>query len=105
DTMWDAEPAVPRDVWAGLGAGELVLEPDLGLLTGAATNFPVYIDPDLNAPRLRWAYADSTNSNNNDGIARVGPDPGGSGLYRSFFEFATSGLAGRHILGSTFASV
>jgi hypothetical protein len=123
-SMWDSGPPdvslglaqsssafVPRDeaatadVAVAVSGSKLLLRPDSRMLDGAATHFPVFIDPALTAPRLRWAYANSTNSNNNDGIARVGLDPGGDGTYRSFFEFDTSRLVGTHILGSTFSTL
>jgi hypothetical protein len=48
--------------------------------------------------RNRWGYANSSNSNNNDGIARVGVDPGGDGTYRSYFEFPVGAAVGSRIL-------
>lgn len=48
--------------------------------------------------RNRWAYANSSNSNNNDGIARAGVDPGGDGTYRSYFEFPIGAAAGSRII-------
>ncbi len=48
--------------------------------------------------RNRWGYANSSNSNNNDGIARVGVDPGGDGTYRSYFEFPIGAAVGSRII-------
>src|SRR5262249_52458660 len=52
--------------------------------------------------KSRWAYADSTSTNRNDGIARVGSNPDGSGLYRSYFEFDLTQVAQTHIQAATF---
>jgi FG-GAP-like repeat len=52
------------------------------------------------AGRNRWAYANSSNSNNNDGVARVGADPGGGGTYRSYFEFPIGAAAGSHVIAA-----
>lgn len=43
--MWDSAGATTAPVAVGLGAGELTLVPDPGLLTAPGTRFPVYIDP------------------------------------------------------------
>jgi hypothetical protein len=133
-TMWDSSeaPATPDgtggrgDVSSASSAGDharqaqantwfdgerLLIEPDLGLLKGPATRFPLYIDPAYFAPGFsRWAYATSTNVNRNDGWARVGREPEGENyLARSFFEFPTTSgsqtLAGARIISATFSIV
>lgn len=53
------------------------------------------------AGRNRWSYANSSNSNNNDGVARVGVDPGGGGTYRSYFEFPMAAAAGSRIIAAS----
>ncbi|WP_433392351.1 hypothetical protein [Micromonospora sp. KLBMP9576] len=79
-------------------AGDLVLRPAPGLLDPATATFPVYVDPAWSATRSRWAYATSDNATNSDTTrAIVGYLPDSSRTYRSYFEFPTAALAGRHI--------
>ncbi|WP_327587298.1 RICIN domain-containing protein [Nonomuraea sp. NBC_00507] len=84
--------------------GRLVLEPDAGLLAGAETRFPLYIDPMYGTGATRWAYATNTNVNRNDEFLRVGREPEGDNyLARSFFEFPLGPLAGSRILSANFS--
>ena len=111
--MWDSGPGSSADgpgdnarsaaVATTVAGGDLVLAPDRAMLAGAA-RLPVYIDPQISGLN-RWAYADSSNANRNDGVARVGISPDGSGIYRSFFEFNTAPVAGTHVLAATFNTV
>ncbi|WP_141721604.1 hypothetical protein [Micromonospora citrea] len=79
-------------------AGDLVLRPTPGLLDPAKAAFPVYIDPSWSAVRSRWAYATSDNFTNSDTTrAIVGYTPDSNRTYRSYFEFPTGVLAGKHI--------
>ncbi|SMF85534.1 FG-GAP-like repeat-containing protein [Streptomyces sp. Amel2xC10] len=88
-----------------LSEGELSLKPDIEVLTGADTQYPVYIDPSVSGSREAWtiAYssASSTGFYNGNGwdegdgntvtsYARVG-NPG-DGTSRSFFRMDTSNL-------------
>jgi hypothetical protein len=78
--------------------GDLVLKPDPALLAAGAPAFPLFIDPAWDTGKQRWAYATGNDSNNNDlTVARVGADPDSGKLYRSFFEFPTTKLSGKHI--------
>jgi FG-GAP-like repeat len=113
--MWDSNGGVgsspdgPGDqarsapVTTTVSGGDLVLTPDPAMLT-ADVSLPVYIDPQISGQN-RWAYADSTNANRNDGVARVGVNPDGSGLYRTFFEFNTAPVIGTHVIAATFNTV
>lgn len=77
--------------------GDLVLRADTALL-GADVRYPVFVDPEWSVGRSRWAYATNNNSNNTDvSRARVGRDPNSGKLYRSFFEFPTSAIKGKHV--------
>ncbi|MBM2623801.1 LamG domain-containing protein [Actinoplanes sp. LDG1-06] len=77
-------------------AGDLVLEPDAGLLADAT--FPLFIDPVWSTGKSRWAYSTNNNSNNTDtSVARVGRDPNSGIVYRSYFEFPTAPLKDRYI--------
>ncbi|MET8148291.1 LamG domain-containing protein [Actinoplanes sp. NPDC049668] len=77
--------------------GDLVLRPDPRLL-GSAAKFPVFIDPEWSTAKSRWAYATNNNTNNTDtSVARVGEDPDSGKVYRSFFEFPTTKIKGKHI--------
>jgi hypothetical protein len=111
--MWDASagggpggPAGARQagVQVELDGRDLVVSPDPGLLQDPGLTYPLYIDPSFFAGASPWFYADSSNSNRADGIARVGPNPDGSGIYRSFFAFDTRALAGTHVSSATFRS-
>nr|MDT0657878.1 LamG domain-containing protein [Micromonospora sp. DSM 115978] len=82
----------------------LEIVPDLGLLRGPETIYPVIIDPSVTINKARWGYANSGNENRNDGVARVGEDPEGSGVSRSFFAFTVSSLHGKQIQSVNFAT-
>lgn len=84
--------------------GRLRLEPDVAMLTDPGTQYPVYVDPawtTINASR--WAWANNANKNNND-EARIGKNPDGGEIYRSFFEFPMGGLHGSSVLSATLYS-
>ncbi|WP_173080812.1 LamG domain-containing protein [Phytohabitans rumicis] len=85
-----------------LSSGALTVTPDAGMLTDPATVFPLFIDPPLDAVRNRWGYANDGGNNRNDGIARVGKNPDGSGAYRSYFEFDVSPFAGKNVYDTRF---
>jgi hypothetical protein len=85
---------------ASATATSLTVTPDQAMLTDPATVFPVVIDPVATLSNFAWGYADSTNSNRDDGVARVGDNTDGSGIYRSYFYF-NSGAA----IGSAAATV
>ena len=84
---------------------DLVLLPDAATLADPRITLPLYIDPQMATGYSRWSYADSSNSDRNDGIARVGLSPDGSGTYRSFFEFPIGQIAGTRVQAATFQSV
>jgi hypothetical protein len=94
-----------REVGMRLSGGQLVITPDQRMLTDPATAYPVAIDPTFETPSWPWAYASQTGSTRNDGILRVGRDPDGSGLYRSFFNFPIWQLTGKVILRATFRTM
>jgi hypothetical protein len=112
--MWDstdeATATGPGDttrsapVGVRAGPGEIVLTPDPAVLADPALRLPVFIDPQTSGP-IRWAYSDSTNVNRDDGIARVGLNPDGSGVYRSFFEFPMGSVAGTRIIAASMNTV
>jgi hypothetical protein len=83
---------------------ELVLEPDPTLLADPDVTLPLYVDPQITAPRGRWAYANSANASydNTGGVARVGRNPDCCGeTWRGFFEFGLGPVAGTHILAAS----
>jgi hypothetical protein len=117
--MWDdgppgavagAGPDSPEDAAATVAApmtlagADLAIVPDATMLSAAKTTFPVYLDPDFPGHLNRWSYADTSGSDRNDGVARVGLNPDGSGTFRSFFEFSTGGITGKHVLSAVFRS-
>jgi hypothetical protein len=88
----------------------LELKPDQGLLTGATTQFPVYIDPSWawgerqNWTRVYKAYPNTSYWNTKDDV-RVGyeAETGGSDrVSESFFQLDTSDLKGAKVKSSTF---
>ncbi|GLH99939.1 LamG domain-containing protein [Phytohabitans aurantiacus] len=81
---------------------DLVIAPDAALLRGADTAYPVVIDPWTTINKLWWGYAGSENATRDDGAVRVGNSPDGSGIFRSFFAFNLSGLAGKSIRSAKF---
>ncbi|MFG1892293.1 LamG domain-containing protein [Micromonospora sp. NPDC049051] len=82
--------------------GDLVIRPDLSLLRGKNTTYPVVIDPWSTIGKLRWGYANTTNSTRDDGIPRAGLDPSGDGVFRSYFSFSLTSLSGKTIRSAKF---
>ncbi|MCZ7423705.1 LamG domain-containing protein [Verrucosispora sp. WMMA2121] len=76
---------------------DLLVRPDLELLRGSDTTYPVVIDPWTTINRLRWGYSGTQDATRSDGVARVGRNPDGSGTYRSYFAFNLSGLSGKTV--------
>ncbi len=89
-------------IGVALADGDLVVRPDVGMLTRADVVYPLFIDPAMNQQRSKWAYANSGNSNNSDGKMWVGLNPPAYDgyRYRSYFEFNISALAGSTILSA-----
>ncbi|MCW3816203.1 LamG domain-containing protein [Micromonospora sp. DR5-3] len=81
---------------------DLVIRPDLSLLRGKNTTYPVVIDPWSTIGKLRWGYANSTNSTRDDGVPRAGLDPSGDGIFRSYFSFSLTSLSGKTIRSAKF---
>jgi hypothetical protein len=93
------------DIALALGKDHLTLTPDAGLLADPTAVLPFYIDPQIAAPRPRWAYSNSANYNYDDpgGVARVGLNPECcGGVWRGFFEFSIGGVAGARIRAASF---
>ncbi|GAB3150827.1 LamG domain-containing protein [Micromonospora sonneratiae] len=99
DPVEHAVPDMSRkaELPTSVQGADLVIEPDLALLRGADTTYPVMIDPFSTINKTRWGYAGSTGATRDDGIVRVGSNPDGSGIYRSFFAFNLTGLSGKTI--------
>lgn len=112
-TMWDssadggpAGPGAARQaaIRIEVDGTALVVSPEPATLADPSLRYPLYIDPSFFAGASPWYYADSSNSDRTDGIARVGNNPDGSGIYRSYFAFDTRALAGTHVSSATFRS-
>ncbi|MEU4337363.1 LamG domain-containing protein [Micromonospora lupini] len=86
----------------GVQGGDLVVRPDLALLRGKQTTYPVVIDPWTTINKIRWGYANTTNATRDDGVVRVGANPDGSGTYRSYFSFGLTSLSGKTIRSAKF---
>ncbi|SDY69911.1 Concanavalin A-like lectin/glucanases superfamily protein [Micromonospora pattaloongensis] len=126
-----AEPAAePRQARVGLALnrGSLLLRPDTALLTGAATTYPLFIDPSWvgglkdNAFTMVWSRSDVAGSSfwqrtnamsSTDTVGDVGAgrtcDSSSNGactsteyIVRSLFRMNISGAVGKHILGAKF---
>ncbi|ONI78711.1 hypothetical protein ALI144C_28375 [Actinosynnema sp. ALI-1.44] len=110
--MWDATRKVVP-VSMGVGAGEVSLTPDQGLLTDPNTQYPVEIDPEWSAGRAAWAMVYGVPSRlrtqsywwgDGSPFAKVGfttkEDP--DVLVRSYFQFDVAGLFGKHIRSAEF---
>ena len=90
----------------------VTLTPDAGLLTGSATQYPVYIDPAWTGGQtyyawVQQAYPDSSNWNTTDnGEPAVGycgwADCGTYGITRAFYQFHPGSLTDTHVLSAYF---
>jgi RHS repeat-associated protein len=109
--MWDAEttptgePATVAPLQTtveGTGANTaLVLSPDPALLADPDTQYPVTLDPTFNKQAFRdtWVQnADYTTSQVGSTELRAGTYDGGGHKARSFMDFDTTNLTGKHIL-------
>ncbi|MER6780100.1 MULTISPECIES: FG-GAP-like repeat-containing protein [unclassified Streptomyces] len=90
-----------------VSGGTLEIKPDQALLTGAATKYPVYIDPSVAWSEHHdwaWAYRSWPNNSywNTKQDVRVGYESETNGLSRSFFQLDTANIKGAQITKSTF---
>ncbi|MFD6915778.1 ricin-type beta-trefoil lectin domain protein [Streptomyces virginiae] len=90
-----------------VSGGNLEIKPDQALLTGAATKYPVFIDPSVAwGERQNWAWAYRSWPNNSywntKQDVRVGYESATNGLSRSFFQIDTANLKGAQVTKSTF---
>ncbi|SFC04963.1 Concanavalin A-like lectin/glucanases superfamily protein [Micromonospora sediminimaris] len=100
-----AEPAVTSrtaEVVVSVAGNELSVAPDPTLLADSKLTYPVFVDPQFEKLRSKWAYSSSNGENNETSRARVGrqPEPeGGNGeMYRSYYDFNISGLKGKKVI-------
>jgi hypothetical protein len=93
-------------------AGDLVLVPDPDALRGPDVHYPVYVDPRTAGPHnASWSMINSTYPTqqyytyDRSSHAKVGftNDPTNM-VYRSLFQFSTSGWKDAHILDVTFSA-
>ncbi|MEU8794577.1 LamG domain-containing protein [Streptomyces sp. NPDC048643] len=104
----DATAELPVTV----GAGTLSVKPDLDLLRGQDTVYPVFIDPPVGLGRSEWTKLSSDGDkfwkfSEPKGVGRCGIADGygcASSPYtdRMYFEFGPDELAGKHVLDATF---
>ncbi|MFD3514198.1 LamG domain-containing protein [Streptomyces sp. NPDC058657] len=95
-----------------VGEGSVTVTPDLELLRGEKTVYPVYIDPPvgLNASERSVLSSDGDRFWNFNGDYGVGNCSQSGGYYcdrpthtnRMYFEFAPTQLAGKHVIDATF---
>lgn len=91
--------------------GSVEVHPDLGLLRGKDTVYPVYIDPSVGLGVSERTKISSDGDkfwmfDGDKGVGKCGTADGyscGSGYVdRMYFEFAPTKLAGKHVLDATF---
>ncbi|MGW5446794.1 LamG-like jellyroll fold domain-containing protein [Streptomyces asiaticus] len=94
-----------------VGDGGVSVEPDLELLRGEKTAYPVFIDPSVGLGASEWTKLSSDGDrfwkfDEPKGVGLCGSADGyycGSGYRdRMYFEFGASKLAGKHVLDATF---
>jgi hypothetical protein len=84
---------------------ELWVEPVSALLDDPNAVYPMFIDPSYSRGFQRWAYSNSANENNTTDVARVGKDPNGGAIYRSYFTFDVRPLRSTRILHAEFQTL
>ncbi|WRZ96322.1 LamG domain-containing protein [Streptomyces sp. NBC_01007] len=104
----DATAELPVTV----GDGTLSVKPDLDLLRGQGTVYPVFIDPSVGLGLSEWTKLSSDGDefwkfSEPKGVGRCGIADGygcASSPYtdRMYFEFGPGKLAGKHVLDATF---
>ncbi|MFF1299894.1 MULTISPECIES: LamG domain-containing protein [unclassified Streptomyces] len=104
----DATAELPVTV----GEGTVSVQPDLDLLRGQETVFPVFIDPSVGLGVSEWTKLSSDGDkfwkfSEPKGVGRCGVADGyacSTGGYtdRMYFEFGPGALAGKHVLDATF---
>ncbi|MGW2556915.1 LamG domain-containing protein [Streptomyces sp. NPDC001635] len=103
----DATATLPVQV----DADSIAVAPDLGLLRGDGTVYPVYIDPSVGLARAERLVlsTDGDAFYQFSGDYGVGRCSNADGYYcgdnyanRMYFEFSPSALAGKHVLHATF---
>ncbi|MDG9700912.1 LamG-like jellyroll fold domain-containing protein [Streptomyces sp. DH37] len=103
----DATAELPVTV----GDGAVSVEPDLELLRGSETVYPVFIDPSVGLGKSEWTKLSSDGDkfwkfSEPKGVGRCGTADGyacGSGYVdRMYFEYGAPNLAGKHVLDATF---
>ncbi|WP_434027593.1 LamG domain-containing protein [Streptomyces graminofaciens] len=94
-----------------VGEGTVSVEPDLKLLRGQETVYPVFIDPSVGLGVSEWTKLSSDGDRfwkftEPKGVGRCGVADGyacGSGYTdRMYFEFGPGKLSGKHVLDATF---
>ncbi|MEI5103887.1 LamG-like jellyroll fold domain-containing protein [Streptomyces sp. PmtG] len=112
------DPAQPgqgdatADLPVTVGNGAVSVTPDLDLLRGEKTVYPVFIDPPVGLGRSEWTKLSSDGDkfwkfSEPKGVGRCGIADGyycdlGGYTDRMYFEFGASKLAGKHVLDATF---
>lgn len=85
------------------------------MVTGAASRYPLYVDPSFSAKTLNWTNVlaqspsvsfwngqNLTDPSDPNGPIMVGDDPTYLTAARALFQMNTSSVNGKHILGATF---
>ncbi|MEV6582272.1 FG-GAP-like repeat-containing protein [Streptomyces sp. NPDC051582] len=107
DAFEPAPGAKDAQMPASVSGDTLSITPDQALLTGAGTQYPVFIDPSWAwGNRQNWsrAYRNYPNTAfwNSNEVARVGHENDTNGLSRSFFQMDTANIKGAGVISSTF---
>ncbi|MDO0932944.1 LamG domain-containing protein [Streptomyces sp. DG2A-72] len=98
-----------------VGDDSIAVTPDLSLLRGDSTVYPVYIDPSVGLSRAERTVLSSDGDkfyqfSGDYGVGRCAPADGyacdddftSNYANRMYFEFSPSALAGKHVLNATF---
>ncbi|TQS42778.1 RHS repeat-associated core domain-containing protein [Cryptosporangium phraense] len=95
-----------KQLTTSVTAGKVTVRPDAALLTGAATQYPVFIDPGVTVNRFLWSLLESDDPNtpyyNSSLPAVVGTYNSGATKFRSLFGMDTKPLNGTHIISANF---
>lgn len=107
-----AEGDQVADVGLTVTATQVTVTPDTGLLRGAGTTYPVYVDPALGASLNGWTMVNATfptqeywkyrgDSNNAEGMGHISTTLDGTHTKRLYYQFTTSPVNGKTIISAT----
>ncbi|PIM66561.1 serine/threonine protein kinase [Streptomyces sp. JV178] len=114
DSSHPGEGDTTAELPVAVGDGTVSVKPDLELLRGPKTVYPVFIDPPVGLGVSEWTKLSSDGDRfwkftEPKGVGRCGVADGyacGPGYTdRMYFEFGAGKLAGKHVLDATFSAL